>query len=394
MNLSVVLYVAVILTATAFAKLSMHFKLDRKARGFLRPLEPEGEPDRLLLALSFGVLFLLAAVSVSGTDYSNYRNNWFMKSTSFSFWDMVTGEWAYMLLNRAVYVFNQDFRVFIPIYTALTLGLVYWTLYDLRHRIDLAWAVLIFGAFYYLPMFNTKRICLAAAVLFFGLRYLLQKKHVPYLICILVAGGVHRTALIFLAVFAVYWAIGRWPLLSRYYYLPLIGFCSVATVLVFATYPLWFPILTAVAERYAKYLADFQGLGLGVPAQYALVFLVMIRWCYLGRARQETGALADDREHMMRIAVAATCVSMVLAFTGYIHEIFTRMFAYSMYTYVLFIPWLVRRWKTRCADQKKLHPEIIATAAVLLAYVLFRFVDYAGGTLITSGLETYQTVWG
>lgn len=386
----VALYVAVILLAALFAKMAMLLRLDTARRAFVRKAPGDDSLEMIFVFLSFLTLFLFAALSVSGMDYEAYRQNWFLLSPQYSVRDYVTGEWAYMLLNRVVYVFTQDFRVFNAIFSALTLQLVYCTLYDLRKEVDYSWAVLVYGLMFYLPMFNTKRICLAAAIIFFGVRYLLRKEYWKYAVCIFVAAGVHRTALAIAVFFAAY-LLRRW-ITDKRCYIPVIFLCGALAIAALETSSVWLPILTALAERYAGYFSVYDGIGLGILARYLLLFGLMVRWRYC--AVVYWNRVSSKDENLWRIVMLSTCASMIFAFAGYVQPIFSRMSTYAMYSYVLFLPYLIRQWKTAYREQKKLHLEIKISAAVIAALLCFQFFDYANSTLVSSGLSTYTTIWG
>ncbi len=387
----VFLYVAVILLATAFAKLATVVKWKRKAEH--RAENEEGKLNLVFVALSFLTLFLFVALSTSGQDYIPYAN-WFSTCVDQSYKVIFKQEWIYTFFNRFVRLFTDDFRIFNALYAAVVLLLVYGGLYSLRDKIDFAWAIFIYGLLFYLPIFNIKRICLAAALLFCAVICLFKKRYVLYVLINLLTWKIHTSSLLWLSFFVVYLILQE-KLYRRYRYWIVGIFLLLASTLIW-TRDIWMKI--PLSDRYDHYAEEFDGIGLGVLIKYGVLFALQLRWMY--HTEQCRLLDKDARENTLwRIVFTATGISLCFAFAGYVNPVFTRMQTYSTYSFLLFLPYVIkvineRKYSPLTVEKGITGWEKPLTKALILGYVLFFFMDYVSVTLAAEGLATYTTIWG
>ncbi len=389
----VFLYVAVIVVATGFAKLATTVKWNKKALGGGCSINGTPNLNLLFVCLSFLTLFLFTALSTSGADYIAY-SWWYDESVELTYKEIFDLEWAYFLFNRIVRRCTPSFMAFNAIYSLVTLSFVYAAIYQLRDKVDFTWAVFIYAALFYLPMFNTKRICLAAALLFYAVACLFRKRYIQYGLVNILASGIHTSAILWLSFLIVY-AFMTEKLFKRYIYWIVIAFILLSGLLVI-TKDIWLKI--PLSERYEGYQAEFNGIGFGIIAKYGVLFFIFLRWLHV------TGTHSlfkkDLREEcLQRIILVSTGISMCFAFAGYVNQVFSRMQTYSMYSFVLFLPYLIKTWNERkyntlAWDNTRTREEISISKALIVAYVLFFFMDFVNASLVTSGLDTYVTIWG
>ena len=159
------------------------------------------------VSLSFSVLFLIAALRYGiGTDY------WFRYAPLFEqvqHGEVVGQEIGYVLLNRAVGLFTNDYQGIFVVTSLLTVGLFYR--FFLRMSINPALSVFIyaFGGFY-LEDFNLVKQGLAIAILVNTFEFALRKKHLAFVAATFVAASFHASALVWLAVWPLMWVrVGR-----------------------------------------------------------------------------------------------------------------------------------------------------------------------------------------
>ncbi|MCD8014687.1 MAG: EpsG family protein [Lachnospiraceae bacterium] len=388
MGATVYLYVAIILLATMFARLAVTTRMSFGRVDFELNKGTDGELNGICVFLSFMTLFLFTALSTSGTDYSSYER-WFNQSVTYSWQEIFDSEWLYYIFNRVVHYFTSDFRIYIAVYSAVLLLLIYSGLVYLSDKIDFSWAVFVYAALFYLPMFNTKRICLAAALLFFAVRFLMEKRYFVYLLFIVLASGIH-TASIFWLLFLLSYIFINERTYRDHKILVILAYVALAVALI-ATRNYWLNI--EISKRYEQYTTTFTGIGIGIILKYTVLIFLIVRWMNLSNFYYPDNAQETRTSAVWRMALISTGVSLVFSFSGYVNQVFSRMQTYTMYSYVVFLPFLIREWKTQDYDGE-LSSEVSITKAVIVLYVIFLFFDFANNQMSTSGLDIYTTIWG
>ncbi len=370
--------------ATGFASLATKVRVYCGQRD-LSFKKPTGNLNRIFYFASYLTLALFTALSTSGTDYNAYER-WFHQSQTMTWTEIFQQEWLYYGFNRLVHYFTSDYRIFIVIFSFVTVGLIYSTLYYLSDYIDFSFAVFVYAAIFYLPIFNTKRICLAAAILFFAVRFLIEKKYIKYLIAIILAMGVHTTAILWLFFLVSYFVVGN-KLYKNHKLLVALMYVALATVLIIFRSS-WMSIAVSLSDRYVQYNDVFYGIGFGIILRYLFLFYFLIRW---GRLVSNTNLEIDNS--VWKISMVSTSVSMVFAFLGYVNQILTRMSTYSTYSFVLFLPFLIRLWKDEDIS-KKFSAEIRISKVLIILYIIIYMLDVMNSNIQTGGLDIYSTIWG
>ncbi len=382
MTTAAIFYFVMIILATGFAYLATRVRFVKNPVGMMCGGKSKNQLNTFFVGMSFLTLFFVVAFSTSGTDYHRYER-WFLNDSQEPLAAIFQSEWAYLLFNRFVHYFTSDFRVYVVIYSAVVLYLVYSTLVKYADKINFSWAVFIYGTQFYLPMCSAKRSTLAAVLVFYLIRYLIEKKYIKYIVGIIIASAIHTSALLWMFFFLAYIAIKE-NLYKRHKIVLIMGFIAISALLI-ATRDYW--ITLGLSERYEQYGVSFSGIGLGLVLKFSLLFFLCVRW---GIKRGEPGDTSD----YWRIGIISSCVSLVYAIAGYTNQVFTRMNIYSMYSFVFFVPFLVMYWKKSESNVGNVKMEIALTKVVLIAYMIFMYIDYANGTMLTSGLGTYETIWG
>lgn len=159
--------------------------------------------NKILIALAFLILWLLCGLRYGiGTDYFSYKNIYetIVKTKSNS----VNMEIGFYLLCRFIGFFNADYKVFFLITSFLSIIFVYLRIILDSHSSDLS-IIVYLSSFSYFTTFNIVRQSIAMGIIFFGTRYLEKKQPIKYFIFLVIAILFHKTAIIGLAFYYIYY---------------------------------------------------------------------------------------------------------------------------------------------------------------------------------------------
>ncbi len=158
---------------------------------------------------SFAVLqmFLLLALrdfSV-GVDVIGYVTNRFIDVNVLDFKNALAynQEWGYTILNRLIWLFSQDRRIFLIIISAICMLPVGAFVYE-HSKMPFLSLILYITFNFYSFIFSGLRQGIAYAITFISLRYIKERKFIKFLLLVLFATTFHKTALVFLPAYFIY----------------------------------------------------------------------------------------------------------------------------------------------------------------------------------------------
>lgn len=162
----------------------------------ISPRIKRGTSNEVLYNCYFIIFFLFAALRPVGIDqdslgYQGYYNSgkliWVLVEPSFG----VISYYSRLLFN--------DFRCVLVIYAAIGLGLKFWIMPKLAINL---WQTLIiyFSTYFLLHEFTQIRVGIASGLFLIALYYLKSNQSYRYVLCILIAGLFHYSALVLLPV--------------------------------------------------------------------------------------------------------------------------------------------------------------------------------------------------
>lgn len=241
---------------------------------------------RVGLLLSASVLLTVAATRYGiGTDYWSRHVPMFIQIRNGWRTDYEPG---FIALNLIVGYFTDDPQWLIALLSLLTIALVYR--FIARMSLNPALSVLLFvlGGFY-LETFNLAQQGLAIALLLNTIELALRRKHLAFVLVVLVATSIHSSALIWFAV---------WPLLMirlNRFWRTMAAFG--ATALILGASQLLIAWAARIAPDYAWYLTsnygDARNISLGVIlCAFAAAVPFMLRATPAGEG-DYSGALAN-----------------------------------------------------------------------------------------------------
>ena len=189
---TILLYFLVIVIASCFAALSYYKGSD----GYYKW-------KWYWLFLSFLVLLFFLGFADCGADYYSYKRI-FDHSFDWHYQHTDRIERGYLLINAIVKSVVDNYKVFHFIWALIMLTLVYSTIAKYRDIVKPGWSVLAYSSIFMIQSLDLMRMYLAVAIIFWGIRFFLQNKRIHYLIVILIAFFIHRSAICMLVPYVMW----------------------------------------------------------------------------------------------------------------------------------------------------------------------------------------------
>ncbi len=184
-------YYFCIILAAIFAELSQIFAKDKNNAFKL---------NKFFYITSFLFLFVLIGLRKCGVGVDDYVyqdifydiNNGGMIDTFFN----IFLEPGYLLLNRIVGFFTDDFQVLLAIASFIPLFCYYKMFEYYRREIDFFTAIIVFGFVFVLYFFGIVRLFISTGICAYAFRYFFEKKQKKFNAFIILAAMFHYSALI------------------------------------------------------------------------------------------------------------------------------------------------------------------------------------------------------
>lgn len=107
---------------------------------------------------------------------------------------------GFYFINKGIQVFTQDPTWLFIVCACIFIFFVYQSIYKNSPYPILSVALLLVSGHFFLYL-NLMRQYVAMAILLFSIQYVIEKKLLPYIICILIATSIHATAIVFLPIY-------------------------------------------------------------------------------------------------------------------------------------------------------------------------------------------------
>lgn len=232
--------------------------------GLNKNVKKDMSNNKIFIFWCFGELTIISGLRGDFThDYKNYADVFHYIGKQ-SFTDIILNrndnhtELLYNLINKAIYILTKNEVILFVCISALT---VFFFMKAFQKLSDVLWLTVILfvtsGLFFL--SFNLVRVCLASGMVFWGINYLKEDRPIKYLLVILVTCFIHKTAIIGIVFFVIYFIKVR-----KYVYKPisLIAFLAMGGFYVVLR-PLISFALQFVYTEYAK--EDAYGIMGGLP---------------------------------------------------------------------------------------------------------------------------------
>ena len=151
--------------------------------------------------IAFLIPFLIMGLRYDvGTDYFYTYVPVFEKIRSLGSVEGV--ESGYILLNKIVLIFTQDYAGIFLLTAGIFCGFIYKAIMDSSKDITLSLYILFTSTFFFYAM-NVMRQSIVIAIFIYCIKFIKEKKMCKYIIIILLASLIHKIALIFIPVYFV-----------------------------------------------------------------------------------------------------------------------------------------------------------------------------------------------
>lgn len=153
---------------------------------------------------------------------------------------------GYAIFEKIVSTFTMNYQMYLIIIAILfTVSLGIWIYNNSR---DIFISFLIYSCLFYtfFAITGHRQTIATALVALIGYKYVKERNFLPFLILILIAATIHKSALIFL----VYYFIANKKITMKYI---ILVFTSIPVVFIFKDYLYYFLTLTGLYDSYGKY---------------------------------------------------------------------------------------------------------------------------------------------
>lgn len=295
--------------------------------------------DTIALGISFGLLFLIAALRYDvGYDYIIYHTYYYFPKGAHYF-EIVT-HWIYDMAR----FFNTPW-VFFATYALLISYFVYSSIK--KYSADYFISVIIYMSLFYLNSLSIVRQALSIAIVFWGFRFVKEKRLLQYILVIGVAMMAHSSALVAIPIYFIFNYVEL-----KY---ALIGVTVVATLGMRIVE--WMIYNVSVFNRFQVYISRARTGGNAIRYVYILLFLVMLALYW---------KIKNDKEELGRY-LSLFAISMLFPFVlG--TENGLRVGEYYNILYLFFIPLIMKHVNIQ---QKRL----IFALPFCCYFILFLIID-------------------
>lgn len=280
-----------------------------------------------------------------GTDYFTYKNIFeriVKEKNNFVNWEI-----AFYWLCRIIGFFNGDYRIFFLICSFLSVIFVV-----LRIALDSkypALSIMIYiCSYFYFASFNIIRQTIAMGILFFGSRYLEKKQPFVFLLFLLLAFSFHKTALIGLL----------------FYYIFYIKTDNIFNFLLLLLFPIIFIVFKDYIYKilellYPSYFKNFRyEVKISIMRflfEFVILFLCLLKFKSMKFTERNTDSLIN----MQILSIDFNLISFFIPFSD-------RIIMYFSFYQILLIPLLIKSIKLK-------SDKIIVSLFFVVYYIFYIF---------------------
>lgn len=313
---------------------------------------------------TFAILFMFMALRYDyGNDYMNYLNNHALMNSGLSAWG------ANDILFRSLNIAIPNFFVFIALISLFYL-IVVWYLIKNNLKPNQYWfafLLLLINPYLFLIHLSALRQTLALCFYVLAVSFATKRKLIPYVTCILLATGMHSSAIILIP---LYFLLTEKPFKKKYLFITICGL----SLLLFT------PLFDLIANKALDYLPNHyryyynQGLQNSIRATIISSFYLFLISFNLSKLKGKEIIYGKLSLISTVLSVLAIKVSMI-----------TRVGMYFDLFLIITIPQIFSR------IEKKIYRQILFI--VLIGIYLLRYYSFFTTPLWESFRE-YQTILG
>ena len=367
---TIILYVSVLVVSSFFAFLS-----EKKVRMTNDSVNLVLRRNRkIYFFFSFIPLYILLILSACGADHFSY-NNLFELADNFSVIFGYGGmELGFTLFLYIVRLFTKNVDIFNAILAFVFLGLIYFTIYRLRTRLHVGWAVFCFVSIFFFQYMSLKRIYLAGAMVFFSTPYWLKSQYGKVIICLIIAVSFHISSIIAFIPF----------LFDRFLKIKIdtkkVVFLFVV-ILIFLIQSRGFIASINFGERHADYgLNSTSSIGF-----LQLFYYLPLLFIYDKAIKQ------DSSNRLYRISFLSLLCAFGLGIFSYYFDMIGRAFVIYMLPIVFFPTIFLYSFSNRVLLSRNGY---ILRVLFIVLYCSVRLYFYFSSYLVLDQISPYTTIFG
>lgn len=138
-----------------------------------------------------------------GIDYLDYEKDFYQDKFKKGFWYFIK-EPLNLLINIITYKICPNSVAIFTVYAFITMFVFFRAIDYYRDRISTTLSLFIFYMAYYLVTYSVIRQMIAVIIILYGTRYIFEKKFHKYLIYVILAGMIHKTAYLMIILYFFY----------------------------------------------------------------------------------------------------------------------------------------------------------------------------------------------
>ncbi len=300
-----------------------------------------------------------------GTDTINYYNSfYYINELKYIPSNL---EWGYVLLNKFVYLFSDQFWVMNFVSSVIVIGGIFYYIY--KNSCNIFYSVLLFVlTFDYLAYYNIIRQGIAAAIMINAYTSVKQDKYLKASILTLIASLFHATALIFF-VFIIICVLQKKRNIFIYYILS--SFFGLMLVLGFG-------VITKLFPKYSLYLnAD----KIDLNVLYILIWVFILLFPMFINKKEFTES--TDKDYIYAGSILVLCYVTISLSIVFSVSILVRIEYMLNIVGVVFVPQVNKMIKNN--NNRLFYNGVIICG--LLIYYVYRILGNVGG------IVPYEMYW-
>lgn len=332
------------------------------------------------LLVSFLILGGICFFCKSGVDIPGYVYN-------YTHWDWsslsdVSREPGYKLLNILLSRIVSDPYIGLGIIKLLSLGLVFYSAYIVKNKINIGMAVLSYCCLLYIYNFQLLRLMLALGIVFLALSFEMNEKPIRCMVLLVAAFFFHYTSIFVLLAYAGTKILGRKMTVSRA--------IIIGAVLIFMFQNSVYIInrLLSNVVYFQKYESYTRGMNesVGIGGIGQLLFFVPVLIVLISNYKNEH----ENKTYAFHFILGI--MTFACGALGYLlpNTRMTYYFYYFFFYYCAALPLKRERFHIKLGRSFSVGLKSL----FIICYLLLRFVLYlVTGGIQSNGLEIYQFIW-
>lgn len=330
--------------------------------------------------ISFLILGGICFFCKSGVDIPGYAYNY--TNWSWSSLTDVSREPAYKILNILLSRVIPNPYIGLGVIKLLSLGLVFYSAYIVREKINVGMAIFSYCCLLYIYNFQILRLMLALGIVFLALSLEMNGKSIKCIILLVLAFFFHYTSIFVLLTYAGAKILGRKMTVLRAI---LIG---VILVLLFQNSVYFINRLQSSVVYFQKYESYTRNMSstAGIGGIGQLLFFIPILVVLILNYRNEHES-KEYAFHFILGIMTFACGSL-----GYLlpNTRMTFYFYYFFFYYCAALPLKYDRYVLKIGRTLSIGMQ----SSMIILYLLLRLILYlASGGIESNGLEIYQFIW-